>query len=179
MCCAICPAIFWLTKWQRWAYNRGRRKFACSVKCRNILTARNRLLPFGWKKLSPKVLARKRVNTAIEYGKLVRPTRCEQCGNEPGFTPYGRPLIQAHHYAGYENALRVKWLCTKCHTKTDAPKLIRGSNHVNSKLTEENVKFIRACLLDGGSASKLAVHFCVSTATIKRIRTRQSWGHVL
>lgn len=54
------------------------------------------------------------VHRAIKAGRLVRPDRCERCGEDPGKAKDGRPLVQAHH-EDYSRPLEVRWLCTLCH----------------------------------------------------------------
>jgi hypothetical protein len=46
---------------------------------------------------------------AVRRGKIVKPTICEACGEEPG-------RIEAHH-ADYSKLLEVNWFCQLCHTK--------------------------------------------------------------
>ena len=48
--------------------------------------------------------AHKRLNTAIERGKMTKPEFCT-CGNKN---------VQGHH-ADYSKALEVEWLCQPCH----------------------------------------------------------------
>lgn len=55
------------------------------------------------------------VTNAVRDGKLIRPSKCENCGiNDWGVK---RSMIEAHHYLGYEppNWLKIQWLCTNCH----------------------------------------------------------------
>lgn len=51
---------------------------------------------------------------ALEKGLLVRPERCETCGQEPASFTDGRAGIQAHH-VDYNRPLDVMWLCQPCH----------------------------------------------------------------
>lgn len=61
-----------------------------------------------YRKLEPeKAKARSKVGYAIATGKLLRPKNCEACGC------LCKP--QAHHYAGYDKPLTIKWLCIPCH----------------------------------------------------------------
>lgn len=50
--------------------------------------------------------ARRKVQTAIENGTLIKPLHCEMCGNE---TP-----LDGHH-EDYSKPLDVIWLCRLCH----------------------------------------------------------------
>jgi hypothetical protein len=59
--------------------------------------------------------ARRQVRRAIERGLLSRPDHCQSCRTIVPRARDGRFLIQAHHYAGYENPLTVSWLCPICH----------------------------------------------------------------
>jgi hypothetical protein len=51
-----------------------------------------------------KVLARKRLNYAIEYGHIIK-NPCERCGEFK---------VEGHH-PDYTKPLEVIWLCHKCH----------------------------------------------------------------
>jgi len=52
-------------------------------------------------------LAWKKVNSAINAGKIIKPAACESCGMK-------RRIIHAHH-PDYKQPLLVMWLCPKCH----------------------------------------------------------------
>lgn len=52
--------------------------------------------------------ARKKLNIEIEYGRIVRPTRCERCKRK------SQQPIEAHH-EDYSRPLDVEWLCFTCH----------------------------------------------------------------
>jgi hypothetical protein len=58
------------------------------------------------------VIAHRRVQWAIQSGKLVRPDKCELCGCE-------KRTIHAHHKNGYEQEhwLDVMWICQQCHNR--------------------------------------------------------------
>ena len=62
--------------------------------------------PYGsiaWRKRNPeKMLAHAKLNDAVRYGKIVKPTVCSKCGET------GR--IEAHH-VDYSKPLEVVWLC--------------------------------------------------------------------
>jgi hypothetical protein len=55
--------------------------------------------------------ARDVVRRAVKSGKIIKPTCCESCGEAS--------KVEGHHYAGYNNPLLVKWLCTKCHRQAE------------------------------------------------------------
>ena len=63
-----------------------------------------------------KAAARRAVNEAVRYGRLPKPSACQDCGAT------GR--IHGHH-EDYNRPLAVDWLCARCHgvrhRKYDAP----------------------------------------------------------
>jgi len=63
--------------------------------------------------------AREELSYAVKIGRIKKPERCEGCNKI-------RPL-QGHHPC-YARSLKVKWLCTKCHSKLDRAKL-RGKKY--------------------------------------------------
>lgn len=54
------------------------------------------------------------VENALRSGALVRPERCEACGQKPETLANGKNAIQAHH-DDYNYPMRVRWLCKPCH----------------------------------------------------------------
>lgn len=54
-----------------------------------------------------KINARFRVTNAIRRGKMMRGTKCDQCGSESG-------KMEAHH-EDYSKPYEVQWLCWVCH----------------------------------------------------------------
>jgi hypothetical protein len=54
--------------------------------------------------------ARQAVYEAIKRGDLLKPTRCEDCGQE-------KPLQGHHESYEKEHWLEVRWVCRKCHRK--------------------------------------------------------------
>jgi len=59
----------------------------------------------------PKARAAQRlVSYYIDKGELIRPTICEECGQEK--------KIEAAHY-NYDEPLKVRWLCRSCHVTWD------------------------------------------------------------
>lgn len=54
---------------------------------------------------------------AVRDGRLVRPSRCEDCR---AAAPQQVRRIEAHHHRGYaaRHRLDVRWLCPKCHGRT-------------------------------------------------------------
>ncbi len=53
-----------------------------------------------------KINTHQRVYVAIRDGKLVKPSKCSECGQHG--------LVQGHH-EDYSKPLEVVWLCPKCH----------------------------------------------------------------
>lgn len=47
------------------------------------------------------------LNNAVKYGKILKPSSCQNCGID--CNPHG-------HHDDYSKALDVRWLCNKCHT---------------------------------------------------------------
>jgi hypothetical protein len=51
------------------------------------------------------------VAQAVFYGRIVKPTNCQDCGKE-----FPKARIHGHH-ADYSKPLEVSWLCHTCHQK--------------------------------------------------------------
>jgi rubrerythrin len=60
-----------------------------------------------------KFAAYRKFKRAIKLGVLLRPDRCQKCGEQT--------RIDAHHHNGYDKPLDVLWLCRQCHV--DAHKI--------------------------------------------------------
>src|SRR5678815_445817 len=86
--------------------SRLSKKF-CSNDCKyeSLRTGLNRPIRTGAAQR-----AQRRVAYAVQTGKLVRPTTCDECGQER--------KIEAAHY-DYSDPMRVRWLCIPCHRKWD------------------------------------------------------------
>jgi hypothetical protein len=56
----------------------------------------------------PKVKARQILNRAVKSGAIVKPDKCEGCGEKKRLTG---------HHEDYTKPLEVKWLCYLCHAK--------------------------------------------------------------
>lgn len=66
------------------------------------------------------------------------------------------------------------------HGRTQKPeKTPRGERHGHAKLTEADVKAIRAAKRVNGSGRSLAARYGVSPAAISVIRARKTWGHIV
>lgn len=72
---------------------RARRKSSANTKRRDTKTER----------------ARHAARNAVAAGAVVKPTRCEVCGDAPE-----RHRLHAHH-EDYDRPLDVRWLCSVCH----------------------------------------------------------------
>lgn len=52
------------------------------------------------------------LNRAVADGRIVKPTKCEECGKQTG----SGALDGLHgHHRDYKKPLEVQWLCRKCH----------------------------------------------------------------
>lgn len=80
---------------------------------------------------------------AIRKGILIRPVKCERCGNTQAFSD-GRNGIQAHH-SDYDRPLDVMWLCQNCHHEWH-----KINTAINEKNTEEGNSSGRIDILTGG-----------------------------
>lgn len=176
--CRVCRRKFEPTLWQQRTHRYGRKTVVCSFSCRGKLNAEARRKLNGYKKCSPKIMARKAIMDAVRSGRLVRPARCAECKRVPGANRIGRAQVQAHHHKGYERPLDVKWLCHTCHAKKDVDRVVRGEQSHAAKLDATAVREIRFALSKQGSVTALARKFSVSLATVKRVGNGTTWGHV-
>jgi formylmethanofuran dehydrogenase subunit E len=56
-----------------------------------------------------KLLAHQKVRSAVRSGQMIKPDRCETCGEEV-------PRARLHgHHDDYDRPLDVRWLCPSCH----------------------------------------------------------------
>jgi hypothetical protein len=55
---------------------------------------------------------------------------------------------------------------------------VRGVQHPGHRLTEDDVRAIRARAADGESRTSIAVDYPVSQGTVSRIVRRVKWRHV-
>jgi hypothetical protein len=91
----------WFRATRRAAYHRNPAK-ALAITARWRARHRERYLLIG--------RTQERVRQAIKKGLLVRPDRCEQCGQ--------MARIEAAH-SDYSRPLDVRWLCALCHRRWD------------------------------------------------------------
>jgi hypothetical protein len=136
--------------------------------------------PFSFEQ---KERSRRITRLAIEKGRLVRPERCQNCGEIPRPRADGKAAVQCHH-PDYSDPMNVEWLCSPCHRKvTPITKHGRGgrkgSQHSQSKLTEADVVQIRALHARGERGVKrLAREYGVSNPVIRDVIYRRGWTHV-
>jgi hypothetical protein len=169
--CGKCGKMFTATQQQGYRLRTRRQdKFACSLSCRGAMNILGRIAKYGLKRQSIKKQARGKLNGALLRGVLFRPDVCERCGKR-----VGKGKIQGHHFAGYENALKVQWICQSCHGEIDSHTKARGERHPRAKLTERDVRDIRQFLLEGDSLQMLADGFGVSKKTIVNIKHNRIW----
>jgi DNA-binding NarL/FixJ family response regulator len=123
------------------------------------------------------------VRSAIEKGALIRPDNCNRCSRS-GTTSDGRSYIHAHHH-DYTKPLDVEWICAACHrAETPLPEnmfqppALKGEENPAAKLTTSDVLKIRQMLSSGVSGRQIARMFSVDKRTIKRIKTRETWGWI-
>ncbi len=113
-------------------------------------------------------------------GKVQRVHRyvCKAVHGEP---PDERP--QAAHKCGNTsccNPKHLKW-CNQVENEADKYKhgtMLLGSERCSSKLTEENVLFIKDLLKKGVPQRRIAKAFGVTAATISHINTGKNWKHI-
>lgn len=58
------------------------------------------------KKYPEKQIAREKLNSAVKQGKIIKPKRCDICGE--------RRRVEGHH-GDYSKPLSVLWVCRQCH----------------------------------------------------------------
>lgn len=129
-----------------------------------------------------KTQAQNLLNYAIRTGHMQRGP-CEQCGTTE--------RVHAHH-DDYREPYKVHWLCYLCHKATHPVRPedkevkfegakradMRGERNTYSKLTNEQVRQIRACLDSGMSQQSIANAFGVHQTLISVIKTGKGWTHV-
>lgn len=117
------------------------------------------------------------VRVAINKGELIRPSLCERCMKPGPIASDGRATIHAHHAHGYHEALKVEWLCARCHrAETPLPAIMgapcRGEKNGQSRLSEVDVALIRASEM---GCRRLGALFGVNKTTIQRVRNGKRW----
>lgn len=70
-------------------------------------------------------------------------------------------------------------LCGRCHKELDHATVCRGASHVSAKLTEDDIRHIRALYISGEqSQSQIADYYNSTQANISAIVRRKTWRHV-
>lgn len=169
--CTNCKEDFVASFDQRARFQQGRKIFMCSLSCRGRYGKTVANKQFGLNPLPLKKLARSRLRGALSRGDIKKPAFCEICHVETG-------VLQAHHYAGHEKALHVKWLCVPCHAQIDKNTKCRGSAHPIAKLNEIKVAEIKKKLSLGVALAKIGREYEVSKKTILNIKHERIWRHV-
>lgn len=79
--------------------------------------------PYEW---SIERAARDAVREAVYKGRIVKPERCERCGD-----PTPKKKLHGHHH-DYTKKLDVQWCCPKCHGKDRrlSPEETRTNRHL-------------------------------------------------
>lgn len=66
----------------------------------------------------PEVIAKNKAryiaNRAIQNGSIVRPDKCQICGEPDVPLADGRSRLRADHYDGYDKAMTVRFVCVRC-----------------------------------------------------------------
>ena len=90
----------------------------------------------GRKTQAPYNPAHRKLNLAVEKGRIVKATQCQECGKE------GR--LHGHHHHGYDNPLDVIWLCPSCHHAAHGrgPK-VRAEKKGSPRIDYEDVIIMR------------------------------------
>lgn len=113
MICPFCEKTFYRSLAEIRKNKTG--VFFCSKGCR----ATNTNLK------APKQYARAALHTAIKNGTIVKPTRCERCGNLANY-------LEGHHH-DYSKPLDVEWLCRPCHDIESFDARSKGSKSRHQK----------------------------------------------
>lgn len=175
--CAYCKNHFELSVRQKCgAQYLGKTRFFCTRSCAAMNAVLIRRKKLKLTPLQPNRLAHSRVHQAVVAGTIKKPTRCEKCGKNPGKDRAGKPKIQGHHHDGYDDALKIQWLCVRCHIfETPHP---RGEDIPTSKLKNGDVRKIRKLIAAGEPISRIARRYSVNPWTIKNIQLGKIWRHV-
>jgi hypothetical protein len=90
---------------------------------------------------------------------------CHHCDNPPCVNP-------AHLFLGTQSDNAMDMLAKGRATR------VRGTDHPSARLTEEDIRYIRAAANYRGLLKDLSEDFGVSAHTIRMIRKGKTWGHV-
>ena len=105
----------------------------------------------------------------VRYGKA---TRCENPNCSGKSNVFDWSLKEGKRYSLNINDYQM--LCRSCHMLQDSSK---GDEHVNSKLTKENVAYIKSNP-NNLSQVELGKMFGVKRATITAVLINKNWKHV-
>lgn len=102
------------------------------------------------------------------------------CAAFHGPCPDGMECCHENNIAGDCRSSNLRW-DTKKNNQADRIKHgtdCRGEGHANSKLTEEQVRYIRSNYVFGQNATQLANKFSITVEQVRNIAKRKSWNHV-
>ena len=106
------------------------------------------------------------MNGPIPQGMCV----CHRCDNPPCVNPghlfLGTPLDN------------MRDMIAKGRRRVGAPSKLRGEDHPRSKLTDTEVREIRAWREAGFPGTQIAIAYGVTHSTVNRIASRRRWTHL-
>jgi hypothetical protein len=99
--------------------------------------------------------------------------RCEWCATTARRTSYANARSDGYTYN------RADWLelCYRCHVWFDK-RTGRGEANARAKLTEDDVRTLRALRAGGRTTVSLADEFNISHVMVSRIALRKAWRHI-
>lgn len=118
--CKECGQVYPRTEFWKRGDNRGDGRI---LLCRTCARERKRYLqrqrgtqktPVDKKRQKPdpvKQKAKGQLCNAVQRGKIIKPSRCEGCGQ------FRKKRSLAGHHSDYSKPLEVKWLCSYCHAE--------------------------------------------------------------
>lgn len=106
----------------------------------------------------------------LRYGKA---TKCENISCTGISKTFDWALREGKNQYSM-NMADYQMLCRSCHCKQD---MIRGENHCEAKLTEDDVRFIRQNT-ENLTQQQMAEMFGVMRQTISLVVNRTNWKHV-
>lgn len=133
-----------------------------------IWTGAKDLCGYGRVSIGGKVCSAHRASYELAYGKIEEPSFevCHKC-DEPACVNPNHLHLGTHKENMREAVIRNRF-----------SKRARGESHHNSKLSEEDVRFIREEYNKGAGIRYLARKFGVSKVPISRIVKGLAWRHV-
>lgn len=116
---------------------------------------------------------------------------CVTCGGEAAEWAYDHRdpderIDSARGLAYSDNPDHYQPMCRKCHAafddsvkpKTPPPRL-RGEDHASAKVTESDVREIRAAVAAGEVGWSIAARYGICVNQVSKIAQRKSWAHVV